>query len=90
MTFYAHVRSSRLATTGSRRRGKGSTKKGCLLWMAVADGGGGDGGEGSGTQRGVDARWHAPVHCRHIRLEVMAFFSTLPARMCARTYTIVS
>lgn len=50
--------------------------------MAVADGGGGDGGEGSGTQRGVDARWHAPVHCRHIRLEVMAFFSTLPARMC--------
>lgn len=56
----------------------------------MADGGGGDGGEGSGTQRGVDARWHAPVHCRHIRLEVMAFFSTLPARMCARTYTIVS
>lgn len=37
--------------------------------------------------RGVDARWHAPVHCRHIRLEVMAFFSTLPSTVCARTYT---
>lgn len=36
-------------------------------------------GEGTGE---VDARWHAPVHCRHIRLEVMAFFSTRLRRGC--------
>lgn len=55
--------------------------------MAVADRGGGDGGEGSEAQRGVDARWHAPVHCRHIRLEVMAFFSTLPGEdVCSYVY----
>ena len=37
---------------------------------------------------GMDARWHAPVHCRHIRHGVMAFFSTYGRRtICAlRTY----
>lgn len=42
---------------------------------------------------GVDSRWHAPVHCRHIRCGVMAFFSAYGRRtICALayTYTIVS
>lgn len=38
--------------------------------------------EEEGTEGTVDARWHAPVHCRHIRLEVMAFFSTRLRRGC--------
>lgn len=42
---------------------------------------------------GVDSRWHAPVHCHHIRCGVMAFFSAYGRRtICALayTYTIVS
>jgi hypothetical protein len=35
----------------------------------------------------VVARWHAPVHCRHIRRGVMAFFSAYGRRtICARAY----
>lgn len=61
----------------SRRRGdeeEGSTRR--------------EGGRRAERDRGrVDARWHAPVHCRHIRLEVMAFFSTRRGRGCVPVRT---